>query len=215
MPIDNFLQRKKGILSKLDKSAKKSWDEKIIGLCNKINKKENYYTTSSCSGRILLMFDSEKKEKGLFIWVKHDLVDLKELKEVLDEIKSHSQAHEKGDKKQLNKNPGLINFKLIPQRGQIIKFKQEPCILHVSCKSLDDAKGLLDKAKLAGWKKSGIIASGKRFICELNSTEKLEFPIFRDGKGLVDDFFLKLVIKKSNRNLKKGWTKIKRLRKIV
>ena len=218
MAIDNFFQRKKDILSKLDKSAKKSWDKKILNLCNKINKSNNYYTTSSCSGRIVLMIDSEKKGEGLFIWVSHDLINLKELNEVLEEIKLHSQVREI-NKNQLNKKNklkklDLINFKSIPRRGQLIKFKQEPCILHVACKNLEAAQKLLNKAKSAGWKKSGIIASGKRFFCEFNSTEKLEFLIMNKSKILVNKDFFKLTIKKSNENLKKSWMKIKRLEKV-
>jgi len=42
---DIFLQRKKEVLSKKDKSSKGSWDEKIKTLCDKINKKNDYYTT--------------------------------------------------------------------------------------------------------------------------------------------------------------------------
>ena len=72
MPQDYFLQRKKSILSKPDKSSKKSWDKKIIKLCDKINLSENYYTTSSCSGRIVLMQDQEKKEHDLFLKGYHD-----------------------------------------------------------------------------------------------------------------------------------------------
>ena len=154
---DDFLQRKKEVLSKLDKSSKKSWDKRIVGLCDKINTKKNYYTTSSCSGRVVLMLDSEKKSKDLFIWVSHDLIDFEEIKEVLKEIKLHSQAREI-NKIQLNNNHKLkslklINFKSIPRRWQIIKFKSEPCILHVACEKLEDAQNLLNKAKLAGWKK--------------------------------------------------------------
>lgn len=214
MPQDNFLQRKRDILSKSDKSSKKIWDKKIVSLCEKINKKKNYYTTSSCAGRVVLIKDSEKKAEGLFIWVSHGLINFRELKTKLNEIKLHSQAREIKDK-QLNKNFGLINFKSIPLGGQIIKFKSEPCILHVACKNLEDAQELLDKAKLAGWKKSGIIASGKRFVCELNSTEKLEFPIIDKGRILVDDNFLRLIVKKSNENLKASWLKIKRLKKLL
>ena len=64
--MDRFLQRKKAILKKLDKSSKGDWDEKIISLCDKINSNDNYYTTSSCSGRIIIMKDVVKKGKGLF-----------------------------------------------------------------------------------------------------------------------------------------------------
>jgi tRNA(Phe) wybutosine-synthesizing methylase Tyw3 len=49
----------------------------------------------------------------------------------------------------------------------------------------------------------------------LNSSDRLEFPIIRKGKILVDDVFLKLIVKSSNEKLEKGWEKIKKLEKIV
>lgn len=181
----HFQRRKKDILSKSDKSSKKSWDKRVIPLCEKINSSSNYYTTSSCSGRIVIMADKEKKQNGLFIKVYHDLISFKKLKNDLNKINYVS----------------------------LVKFKQEPCILHIACESLKDAQNLLDKAKLAGWKKSGIISSDKRFVVELNGTEKLEFLIMDKGKLLVNNEYLELVVKRSNENLKKSWDKIRKLEK--
>jgi tRNA wybutosine-synthesizing protein 3 len=185
MPKDPFLQRKHDILSKIDKSLIGEWDGRIVSLCKKINSFSEFYTTSSCSGRIVVMLDKSKKQRGLFLSVYHGELTLDKLLEDLNRIK------EKG----------------------MIKFKQEPPILHVHCNTLEDAKRLLRKAQLAGWKKSGIISSGKRFILEMNATEKLEFLIMDKGKILVDENFLKLIVKKSNENLKKGWLKIEKLQK--
>ncbi len=183
--INNFNQRKKDILSKPDKSSIGKWDEKIIPLCNKINQNKNYYTTSSCSGRIVLMIDSEKKSSGLFLYISHNLITLKTLKQELKKIK----------------------------KTNLIKFKQEPMILHVACASLEHAKKLLDKSRKAGFKKIGIISLGKNIIVEINGSQKIEFPIMKNKKILVNDDFLKLIIQKSNKNLKKTWDKIKKLEK--
>ncbi len=183
----NFYQRKASILSKEDKSFKKNWDKKISSLCKKINSFENYYTTSSCSGRVVLIIDSSEKRHGLFLRVYHDLIEFSQIKSDLEKIESR----------------------------KIVKFKQEPPILHVICKELDDAKRLLKKARNAGWKRSGIMeVSDKGFLLELISTEKLEFPIIHK-KLLVNDEFLKLIIIKSNLNLKKGWSKINKLNAIL
>lgn len=216
---DNFSQQKQDVLLRIDKSSKQSWDKKIIRLCERINKNNNYYTTSSCSGRVVIMLDKEKKGKGLFIKIYHDLINLKKLKNDLDKIASF---HSVINNKQLMKNSNINNInnkQLIKSknlaRGNIIKFKQEPCILHVACKTLKDAQNLYDKAKLAGWKKSGIIASGRRFMVELYNTGKLEFPIIKGNKILVDDNFLKIIVKKNNENLKKSWGKIEKLRRLI
>ena len=185
--MDGFLQRKKDVLSKIDKSSIGKWDEKIISLCEKINSKENYYTTSSCSGRILLMVDQSKKGEDLFLFVSHDKVSFKELKEKLIEASKK------------NKN---------------VKFKMEPCILHVACKTLEDAEKLFEIGKNAGWKRLGIIGTRNGFTFELNSTEKLEFPIIQNKKILIDDDLLKIIVDDANKKLEIGWEKIQKLQKL-
>lgn len=185
--MDSFQQRKQDVLSKLDKSSIGKWDEKILKLCEKINSLENYYTTSSCSGRILVMQDKEKKGPNLFSLVSHDTIEYENF------MKSLPKNFEKLD----------------------LKFKQEPLILHVMCKDLEGAKKLLEMAQLSGWKRSGIIFAEKRIAVELLSTEKLEFPLVYDGEFLVDEKFLKVVLKKANENLKRGWKKIQELEKRI
>jgi len=185
--MDSFEQRKKDVLAKLDKSSIGKWDEKILKLCEKINSLENYYTTSSCSGRILVMQDQEKKGPNLFELVSHDLISYEKFMKCLP-----------------------TNF-----HKRSFKFKQEPLILHVMCNELESAKKLLEKAQLSGWKRSGIIFAEKRIVVELLSTEKLEFPLISDGEFLVDEKFLKIVLKKANENMKRGWKKIQKLEKII
>jgi len=182
--MDIFQKRKKDILSKLDKSHIGKWDDKIKKLCDRINASEKYYTTSSCSGRIILMIDAEKKGKDLFVFVSHRKIFFEELKNELGKAV-------KDNKK--------------------IKFKLEPCILHVACENLKDAEEIYDKAKLAGWKKSGIVGVKNGYTAELNSTEKLEFPIIQDKKILVSDGFLKIIVEEANKKLEKSWIKIEKL----
>jgi len=182
--VERFQQRKKDVLSKLDKSSKGSWDKRVLELCQKINSLENYYTTSSCSGRIMIMQDKEKKGKGLFNFVSHDLVELKDLEVAL---KNFSQG--------------------------CLKFKQEPFILHVVCKDLKSAEKALGFGQTAGFKRSCILSLGKNLLLEICGTEKIEFPIIEDGKLLVSRNFLEIVLNKSNENLEKGWKRIEALKK--
>ncbi len=187
---DKFFKRKQDVLSKIDKSFKGVWDKRILRLCIKINSSNNYYTTSSCSGRVVLMLDKDKKQKGLFIRIYHDKISFEQLKEDLSEVLESPPTHPK---------------------DLIIKFKMEPCILHVACKNLEDAQVLYNKAKLVGWKKSGIIATKNNVMLELNSTERLEFPIIYRRQILVNDKFLELLVKEANKKLEKSWEKIERL----
>ena len=73
----------------------------------------------------------------------------------------------------------------------------------------------LKKAREVGFKRGGIISGGNRFVLELIGVEKLEFPIISKEKILVDDEFLKMIVKKSNENLKKSWNRIVKLKSIL
>jgi len=184
----NFQEQKQKQLSKADKSSIGDWDEKIKNLCNKLNKNKNYYTTSSCAGRIVLIKSLDGKAKDVFLFRTHKKISFNELKKAI------KKAGE--------------NYK------ELIDFQQTPCILHVACKDLNSAHDLVNKAKLVGWKHSGIM-SLKRFMVELHSTEKLEFPIIENRKLLVNDDFLRLIIKQASKRLEKTWKKIKNLEKII
>ena len=56
-----FDNEKKNTLSKLDKSTKGSIDEPILPVLDLINDMEDYYTTSSCSGRIMIFEPSGQR----------------------------------------------------------------------------------------------------------------------------------------------------------
>lgn len=180
----DFEEQKKKQLSKCDKSSIGSWDKRILGLCKKINKAKNLYTTSSCGGRIVLLKSSDKKIRDAFLFRSHEVVSFKEFKRAL-----------KDAGKKFN---GLVEF------------QQTSCILHVACKTMDDALELVKKAKLAGWKRSGVMSGGRRFMVELHSTESMSFPVMNKGTVLVDDDYLRLVLRQANGKLERTWERIKR-----
>lgn len=186
----DFQQQKIKQLGMKDNSSIGSWDKPILKLCGKINKSEKYYTTSSCSGRVVLIKQAEKKQSGLFLFRVHRKINFKQLKQEL--------------------NNALKN-----NRKELIYFRVEPCILHVACNSLESAQVLLDKAKLVGWKNSGIMASRNRIVLEMRSTEHIELPIVSKGKILVDDDYLKLLTREANRKLTRTFGKIKKLEKLA
>ena len=183
----NFQEQKTKQLSRADKSNIGKWDFKIKNLCEKINKKKEYYTTSSCGGRVVLLKSSDEKIKNAFLFRSHNKISFKELKKALNDIGYNG----------------------------LVEFQQTTCILHVACDSLNSAQELVNKAKNSGWKHSGIMSSKKRIMVELHSTEKIEFPIMDEKKALVDDEFLKLVVKIANEKLERVWEKIKRLEKCI
>lgn len=188
MERKSFLQSKKSVLLRKDHSFIGEWDKKIIPLCNKINSLENYYTNSSCSGRIILMVDQEKKGEGLFKFITHEKIKIDNLKK---EIKKILDSKEKRD----------------------IKLKTEPPIIHITCFNFNDAKKLAILSNLSGFKKTGLISFDRKIVLEISSGEKIELPIIKKGKILIEEKFLKIILENSNKKLESSWKKIKKLEK--
>jgi tRNA wybutosine-synthesizing protein 3 len=181
-----FEKRKADCLGKDDKSSIGSWDKPILKLCQKINSKKNLYTLSSCSGRIVLLKNLDKKQPGMFILRTHEKITFNELKKAFNEYDGKES----------------------------LMFKQEAGILHICCKEVNDAEEILKKARLAGWKNSGIMSLVGRIVLELRSTEYISLPIY-DKELLVDDKFLKILVKEANKKLEKAWEKINNLEKVI
>lgn len=183
---DKFELDKEKQLAREDRSSIGGWDKKIAKLCNKINKEKNYYTTSSCAGRIVLLKYNDEKMEDAFLFRTHEKTSFKELKKALEDCKY----------------------------SKLVEFQQTSCIMHVACKTLSDAQELVNMAKESGWKRSGIMG-GKRNMVELHSTESMSFPIRNNERNLVDDEFLKLVVEMANDKLERTWEKIARLEKKI
>lgn len=183
---NEFQFRKKNQLEKKDKSDENKIDKKIKKLCEKINKNEDYYTTSSCSGRIALVKGLREKSEDAFLFKTHNKINFNEFKKMI-------------------KN---IDYK------DLIYFKQEPFILHVACSNTGKAEDLLDKARDAGIKKKGIITTRSRIVAEIAGSEKLELPII-NKKLLVDDGYLKLLIMEANSKLERSWDKMHKFYKLI
>ena len=183
----SFTKQKTDFLSKKDKSRKGSIDIKIKKLVNKINSLDDFYTTSSCAGRILLLAipKSNKKNEVKYLFCSHEKTSYKEINSILKKVK-------------------------IPKN--IMWFRVEPVILHVACKNLDNAKKLLNLARNIGFRRSGIISIGKnKIIMELISTEKIDAIAGKNGKLLIDENYFKILIKEGNKKLEKTWEKIDKL----
>ncbi|HJO02235.1 MAG TPA: tRNA wybutosine-synthesizing 3 family protein [Candidatus Woesearchaeota archaeon] len=182
----NFEKEKKDFLAKKDKSRKGSIDNKIKKLVNKINSFKDFYTTSSCSGRILLLAipKSNKKNEVQYLFRSHKKTKYNEIKNIIN--------------KKLPKND--------------VWFIVAPVILHVACNNIENTKKILNIARDIGFKRSGIISVGKnKIIMELISTEKIETIVSKNGKLLVDEDYFKVLVKEGNEKLEKTWKKIDRL----
>lgn len=130
---------------KTDKSKKGEVDADIKPLLDIINSKEGYKTTSSCSGRIVLIDlpRTGDKRNAKWIYTTHDKADAVKIIEILNQIKKP------------------------------VWLLQEPMILHAQCRTIEHADKLLKIAQSCGFKRSGIF-SLKRFSVEIHGAERIE-----------------------------------------
>ncbi len=88
--FDSFAKEKSDFLRKKDKSRKGHIDKDITKILNKINSKKDYYTTSSCSGRIVLLeMKSKRKDECNWIFTKHDKIKHNKIIKTLNNIKKN------------------------------------------------------------------------------------------------------------------------------
>jgi len=173
---------KKNALTKIDKSKKGSIDQPIKKLLDIINKKKDYYTSSSCSGRIILFstIKEGKKYETKWLFVSHKKVNFNEIK-----------PYFKPDKDQL-------------------WLRQESFILHVCCRTLKQAQKLLESCEKSGLKRTGI-HSLKKIMVEIINTPHLNTLIGEKNKLLVGNDFIRSWLKEANDNMDKNSKKIKEL----
>ena len=173
--FDHFEKEKQDFLSKKDKSKKGSIDKDIVKLVGEINNRKDCYTTSSCAGRIVLLeMKSKKKNECSWIFTKHNKVTFDEIKITLKKY---------------------IDKKIKNQ----LWFKQQPLIIHVACKNLDSANKLLGVSGRI-FKHSTIKSiTHRKVTVEIVGSERID-TIIADKNFMVDDDYIKNLIKYANRN---------------
>jgi tRNA wybutosine-synthesizing protein 3 len=179
-----FLDAKEISLRKLEKASEKDEvDEDIRALLTLLNDSQDYYTSSSCAGRIVLLeIPSIGDKKGaVFLGRWHRQIESSE----------------------------LISAAKKSEKGMIWLLAQAP-ILHAGAKTISAADELLKTAISCGFKDSGLKSLGKKIIIEVCSTERLDAPIGKDGVLFCNDEHLKLMVNISNEVIRKSSVKLKK-----
>ncbi len=175
-----FDNEKKNCLAKIDKSNKQSIDEDIRPLIELINSHKDYYTTSSCSGRILLIEKkTENKQDARFKFAEHNKAEFEAIRQSLEHIPNND-----------------------------IWLRQESIIIHVCCRHLEAAEKLLKTVRDIGIKRAGIININKRIMLEIIGTEAMETIIAREGNMLIEEGYLKTIVAEANKKLGRNQEKI-------
>lgn len=184
--MKTFEERKAHALWRIeekDRSKKGSVDKPAWPLLDAINDRPDMYTTSSCSGRILLLCEPDGARKDQYDWpiVTHETADADAF---------IAKAHALAD------FPGTVWLRM------------QTVIIHVACKDLKTANTLLDLFHAHGWKRSGIFSTANDVMVELLSVEGMDTPIIRHGSLLVSDEFISEFITLANEKLSIAHEKI-------
>ncbi|XP_077391763.1 tRNA wybutosine-synthesizing protein 3 homolog isoform X1 [Festucalex cinctus] len=182
----SFSEWKKRCLSKSDLSKKGNVDEDIVHLVSLLNSYEEYFTTSSCSGRITVIDTAPEscvvqKKNLVWLFVSH-------MKCTFDDVMSA-----------LDSSCG----------SAVLKF--EPFVLHVQCRTLEDARLMLAAAVQSGFRNSGLTLSKTgKIIMAVRCTHSLEVPLSHQGKLLVSHEYVHFLIGIANKKMEENLRRIER-----
>ncbi|MBR9676318.1 hypothetical protein GOV05_04890 [Candidatus Woesearchaeota archaeon] len=186
MVFDKEKKKYLDALYKHDNSRKGSVDDQIKYVVDEINNLRDYYTTSSCAGRIVIIElpINGKKNEAKWLFTSHEAV------------------------KELNLEE--LNFSSHPAF-----FKQESFIIHLCARNLDSANKLINKAREAGFKRGGIISANKRIMMEILGTNQITAPVYYDDKIMVSKEYFELLLKIGNKNLETSREKLKKFYELI
>ncbi|XP_012713267.1 tRNA wybutosine-synthesizing protein 3 homolog isoform X2 [Fundulus heteroclitus] len=181
-----FSRWKTQYLNRLDPSKKGSVDEDIEHVVSLLNSREQFFTTSSCSGRIILIDGVAagrdiRKQNCVWLYVSHQ-------KCTSDDLMTG-----------LTKSTGDV----------VLKF--EPFVLHVQCRRLEDAQLVHSAAINSGFRNSGLsVGKTGKIISAIRSTHGLEVPLSHGGKCLVDEDYIQFLTKIANEKMEENLNRIQR-----
>ena len=170
---ETFLQAKKDGKMDLD----------FVPLCDYIASTKNYFTSSCCAGRIVLVSlnEDESKKESAFYRKWHRTV-------TPDEVEA-----------------GIIAFD-----GELLWFKQESFILHIGANTLSNATKILSAMESVGIKRAGIkVAKAGKYIVEAIGTQNMTLPVKEKGDTKINREYLEYLVKMANKKFKKNQETIK------
>ena len=167
------------------------YEERVIGYLDpgaeaflrRLNSREKLWTTSSCIGRIAVVEGRFHWERGdaRIVFKTHDPLSLEELLRVLS-----------------RPFPDLW-------------LKASGPIIHFQAPSLDCALSLLEAARRAGFKHSGVISGGEVYTVEVVAPTRIDAPLRIAWRNLHTIDGLSLLVEKANEALMEGRRRLERL----
>jgi tRNA wybutosine-synthesizing protein 3 len=159
-------------------------DEQMIQLCQYISKTKNYYTSSCCSGRIILLEKKGKRKIDTFFHRKwHRKINITEL---LEGIKENKEGE--------------------------LWLRLDPFILHIGCPTIKEAKKILAAMKKSGVKRGGITVAEKgKYLIELQGTNNFACIVKKNGKQLIPKKYFEYILEKLNTMITENYQRLEKL----
>ncbi|XP_064595356.1 tRNA wybutosine-synthesizing protein 3 homolog [Liolophura sinensis] len=165
---------------------KGSIDSSIVPVVEYINESCNYFTTSSCSGRIIILEQSTSSKAP-----------------TKRGCKWHYTSHNKSSAKDVMDSLQCCEEDLV--------FKFEPFIMHIQCRSLPDAQAMHSAAVASGFRNSGITISSKgKTMMALRSSHGLEVPLSHNGQLLVSEQYITFLVDIANQKMEENLIRVER-----
>lgn len=187
MDSERFLKLRENALKSLEKAIQDNRvDEDIIEILDLINKSGNIFTTSSCSGRIVIIEVPYPGAKpgARFLGKWHRKVEEREVYEAIGKA----------------------------EKGYIL-FMVHPPIIHAVTKDPFSAERLVKLGLSSGFKNSGLRAFRGKIVVELRSTERMDVLIGKNGELFVNERYISLLCEFANLMLEKAKEKLDMLKK--
>ena len=187
MDSERYLKIRENALRALEKAIKEEKvDPDIVDILQMINSRKDLFTTSSCSGRIVVIEVPYPGAKpgARFLGKWHREIRKEDLDEAIRKSKE-----------------GYIMFMV------------HPPIIHVVAVNPEIAENILKIALSSGFKNSGMRAFKRKIVVEIRSTERMDVLIGKDGKLMVGEEYLEILREMANLMLRKGKRKLQTLRK--
>ena len=189
MDSERYLKIRENALRALEKAIKEEKvDPDIMDILQMINSRKDLFTTSSCSGRIVVIEVPYPGAKpgARFLGKWHREIRKEDLDEAIRKSKE-----------------GYIMFMV------------HPPIIHVVAVNPEIAENILKIALSSGFKNSGMRAFKRKIVVEIRSTERMDVLIGKDGKLMVSEEYLEILREMANLMLKKGKRKLQMFKKNI
>ncbi len=164
-------------------------DEQMISLCKFAASTKNFFTSSGCAGRIVLLRldENESKKESAFYKKWHRIVSATEAIEAID-----------------------------CSTDENLWLKQEPFIIHIGTGNLENSRKILEAMRKAGVKRGGIsVAKEGKFLVELLGSNFMSIPVRTNGKKIASNDFIENVLEIANKKLERNYASLKRLEEML